>query len=55
MQSLGIMINSLITEAVLGRDGGVKMREGGGETVRKTGRRRGCEVGERVARNKYKK
>lgn len=41
LPSLGIMINSLITEAVLGRAGGVSMKEGGreGETMRRTGRR----------------
>lgn len=31
LPSLGIMINSLITEAVLGRAGGVSMKEGGKE------------------------
>lgn len=30
LQSLGITINPLITEAVLGRDGGVRTREGWG-------------------------
>lgn len=29
------MINSLITEEALGKDGGVRMREGAGETIAK--------------------
>lgn len=41
LQSLGIMINALITKAILGRDGGVRISEGGGETMSK----RGGEVG----------
>lgn len=39
------MINSLITEEALGKDGGVRMREGAGETMQKIRRRCGWESG----------